>query len=110
MASSTNFSRTANLETTEKPKRLSQWHSGLEWNQAVSFRLFSLSKRGPCSIDNLGIAEALTSVLATGFDDFGPTFARVLHGLGHPLSGHLVGIIGGAHCDFVLYCRQQSEV
>lgn len=92
-------------------KRLSQWHSGFEWNQAVSCRLFSLSKRGPSGIDsNLGVAEALTSVLATRFDDFGPTFARVLHSLGHSLSGHLVGVVGGAHCDFVLHRRQQSQM
>lgn len=110
-ASSTNFCHTANLETTEKPKGLIQWHCGLEWNQAVSFRLFSLSKRGGSGIDtNLGAAEALTSVLATGFDDFGPTFACVLHSLGHSLSGHLVGVVGGAHCDFVLYRRQQSQM
>lgn len=112
MASSTNICHTANLETTEKPKRLSQWHSGFEWNQAVSLFVYSASQKGePGGIDsNLGIAEALTSVLATRFDDFGPTFTRVLHSLGHSLSGHLVGVAGGAHCDFVLHRRQQAQM
>lgn len=70
-----------------------------------------LKKGTPAALTpTCGAAEALTSVLAAGFDDFGPTFARVLHGLGHSLSGHLVGVVGGAHCDFVLHRRQQSQM
>lgn len=51
-----------------------------------------------------------TSVAATRLDDFGPTFASVLCSLGHALPGHLVGVIGGAHCDLVLHRSQQRQV
>lgn len=54
--------------------------------------------------------KGLTSVLTTRLDDFGPTFSCVLHSLGHALPGHLVGVIGGTHCDLVVYCRQQCQV
>lgn len=51
-----------------------------------------------------------TSVLATRLDDFGPTFTSVLCSLGHAFPGHLVGVVGGAHCDLVLHCRQQCQM
>lgn len=38
------ISHATNLEKTEMAKWLSPLHYGFEWNQAVSFHLFSLSK------------------------------------------------------------------
>lgn len=46
--------------------------------------------------------EPPASELPSRFDDLGAPLARVLLGLRHALSGHLVGVVGGAHCDFVL--------
>lgn len=84
---------------------------GLNGIRLSAFVYSASQKRGPSGIDtNLGIAEALTSVLATGFDDFGPTFTRVLHSLGHSLAGYLVGVVGGAHCNLVLHRRQQTQM
>lgn len=78
--------------------------------QLSSIQPLKKGKRAALIPTGAGVAEALTSVLAARFDDFGPTFTRVLHSLGHSLSGHLVGVVGGAHGDFVLHRRQQSQM
>lgn len=54
--------------------------------------------------------KSLTSVLTPRFDDFGPTFTCVFHSLGHSFSGHLIWVIGGAHCDLALYGCQQCQI
>lgn len=76
----------------------------------VSAFIYSVSQKGTVSdsvrCTSERVTEALTSVLTTRFDDFGPTFTCVLHSLGHAFPGHLVGVISGAHCDLVLYCCQ----
>lgn len=58
----------------------------------------------------VGFEGVFTSVAATRFDDFGPTFASVLCSLGHALPGHLVRVVGGAHCDLILHRRQHRQV
>lgn len=50
------------------------------------------------------------SELPSRFDDLGAPFARVLFGLRHALSGHLVGVVGGAHGNFVLDGPQRGQV
>lgn len=79
----------------------------------VSAFIYSVSQKGQCLIVSgaqVRVTEALTSVLTTRFDDFGPTFTCVLHSLGHAFPGHLVGVIRGTHCDLVLYCCQQCQM
>ena len=61
-------------------------------------------------VDKGELSEGPTSVLAPRLDDFGPTLTCVLHCLGHAFPCHLVGVISGAHCDLVLYRRQQCQV
>lgn len=52
----------------------------------------------------------LASELAHRLEDLGPPFATVLLGLRHALPGHLVGVVGGTHRDFVLNRPQGHQV
>lgn len=49
-----------------------------------------------------GLRSTLTWVRVSGFDLDGRAAPAVLLYLGHPLAGHLVGVVGGAHGDLVL--------
>ena len=44
----------------------------------------------------------LTWVRGSRFDLNGRAAPAVLFHLRHPLTGHLVGVVGGTHCDLVL--------
>lgn len=63
--------------------------------------------KGSCILDQ---TEPPASELPSRFDDLGSPLACILLGLCHALSGHLVGIVGGTHCDFVLDRPQRGQV
>lgn len=44
----------------------------------------------------------LTWMCSSRFDLYGRVAPAVLLHLRHPLTGHLVGVVGGTHCDLVL--------
>lgn len=46
--------------------------------------------------------EYQTSEWSSRFDEFGAVLAFILLCFGHTYFGHLVGVIGGTYCDFVL--------
>lgn len=48
------------------------------------------------------LESILTWMCGSRFDLNGGTAPAVLLHLRHPFTGHLVGVIGGTHCDLVL--------
>lgn len=51
---------------------------------------------------NRDLQSILTWMCGSRFDLNGRAAPAVLLHLRHPLTGHLVGVVGGTHCDLVL--------
>lgn len=54
--------------------------------------------------------EYQTSERPTRFDEFGTVLAFILLYFGYAYFGHLVGVIGGTYCDFVLNRSQGGQM
>lgn len=56
------------------------------------------------------VLDFFVSERSSGSDEFGAVFAFILLCFGHSLFGHLVRVIGGTYCDFVLNRSQGGQM